>query len=624
MDFASQRSQARSVLVRIGFVALALVVGLASGVIVTHRWLRSGHRGTSVSGDGALAAIDGLVFDAAGLPLGGTTVVLDWDTSSDDRGLARVPLASVRARADGGFRIGKVPAGRYRLRAHAPDHADGRLHIEVHPGQVLSTSLHLARAETLAGRVVDRGGQPIPGARVLVWSLAAPGEPPRESSTDDDGRFTVGGLGRGLHRLIAEAAGFGSVQQGLVAVPGDVPVLRMETDGHTLTGVVTAGGVPAAGARVVIGGENLAPMRETMARPDGTFLINGLGAGSYVLRASRAGEVSRPSAEVVLDRSGDRPPLVELALAAGWSIGGRVVDDQGRVLSTAEVRVEALPGDDPLPELVRPASDGSWRAGPLPAGEYRLTPRQPGFVARRSIQVSVGPGPGAPGGAEAHVLELVRGADIVGEVVADGPGGAVAGAVVRCLVPDREDLAVVADRLPLAAEAAALPSGSGHAVGRTRTTTTDSVGRFHLADMLPGQVFVEIDGPGSVPARTSALHLAPGQRVDLGRSGLRAGVRFSGRIVDEAGAPIEGARVSIGPVEGGPANPAEASVITAVTDEAGQFAAEVGAGPHQLRVVAGGMQSETRAIQVAAGGQEPPSGLTVRMMRAVAALKRQR
>src|SRR5205085_10086306 len=140
-----------------------------------------------------------------------------------------------------------------------------------------------------------------PGARVLVWSLSDPAERPRETTSDDAGRFQVGGLTRGQHRLIAEAAGFGSVEQAPVDVPAADPVLRMQTDGHSITGMVTAGGVPVAGARVTIGGENLTPSRETQTRVDGQFLFGGLGTGGYVLRATRGGEVSRPSPEVVLD-----------------------------------------------------------------------------------------------------------------------------------------------------------------------------------------------------------------------------------------------------------------------------------------------------------------------------------
>ena len=494
------------------------------------------------------------------------------------------------------------------------------MRIEVHPGEALTTSVRLAQAETLKGQVVDRSSQPIPGARVLAWSLANPAERPRETTSDEAGRFILGGLTRGLHRVIAEAPGFGSVEQGPIEIPAAAPVLRMETDGHVITGVVTIAGQPAAGARVVIGGENLTPSRETTSGPSGKFLISGLGAGVYVLRATRGPEVSRLSAEVVLDRSGDRPPVVKLELGPGWTIGGRVVDDAGRPLSGAEIRVDALPGEDPLPEVVRPDAGGTWRAGPLAAGEYRLTPRQPGFVARRPVQLMLGSS--TVGGDRPQILELVRGAEIAGRVV-DQKGRPIAGAIVRCLVPGREDLAVIVDPLPLAAEAAGLPSGSGHALGRTRTVGTDSGGRFELADMLPGRVFVEVSRQGSVPHRSGQLGLLPGQRLDVAAITLRDGVPINGRVVDDAGTPVDGARVSIaGSTQaaapaGGKSSAAEPEIVL-VTDRGGQFATSATEGERQLRVSASGMQDQRLTVQVSA--LAPPS-VVVRLGRADAALE---
>ena len=300
MDFASRRCR---------IVAAALLcAAVAGGAACTDGAPTPPAR----PGAAALAVIDGRVLTAAGQPLGNATV--------RSTGTAR-PAAGARSgsrwrrcarRTTGGStsptsrravsparprrRIRRRPRAHRRSRRREPDHVGP-------PGP----------AETLKGQVVDRSGQPIPGARVLVWSLTDPAEPPRETSTDEAGRFVLGGLTRGLHRLIAAAAGFGSVEQGPIEIPAAAPVMRMETDGHSITGQVTAGGSPAAGARVVIGGENLTPSRETTASGDGNFLISGLGAGAYVLRAARGAEVSRVSSEVVLDRSGDRPPAV------GWS-----------------------------------------------------------------------------------------------------------------------------------------------------------------------------------------------------------------------------------------------------------------------------------------------------------------
>jgi protocatechuate 3,4-dioxygenase beta subunit len=608
MVFASRRNR---------IALLAVLLAGTTGGACTKR--RPGPSEPAAPAAGALAVVDGRVLTASGDPLGEATVRLEWDDPIGERSAERVPLATVRASDDGRFHIANVPPGRYRLRAHAPEHADGRVRIDVHAGESLATSVRLAQAETLKGQVVDRSGQPIPGARVLVWSLADPAERPRETISDDAGHFVLGGLTRGLHRLIAEAPGFGSIEQGPIEVPAAAPVLRMETDGHSITGLVTAGGHPAGGARVVIGGENLTPSRETRARGDGTFMLGGLGAGAYVLRAALGGEVSRLSPEIVLDRSGDRPPAIKLELGPGWMVGGRVVDDAGHPLADAEVRVDALPGEDPLPEIVRTDGKGEWRAGPLAAGEYRLTPRQPGFVARRPAQLLMGAS--RVGGERPQILELVRGAEIEGRVV-DAKGGGVAGATVRALVPGRDDLAVIADRLPLAAEAAGLPSGSGHALGRTRTTTTDSGGRFQLADMLPGRVFVEISRAGNVPYRSAALALQPAQRLELPAVSLRGGVALTGRVVDEGDAPVEGARVLITAAPGGKAGSVELGAlaeVVAVTDRAGLFAASVVPGTRQVRVSAAGLQDQTQTVTVSAA--VPPAPVILRLGRADAAVE---
>src|SRR5258707_239629 len=142
-----------------------------------------------------------------------------------------------------------------------------------HWAGIISSERRLALASTHGFR---KPAEPGPGALRLGGRLGRPdrGRERRDAhpalapvgAPQGAGRFVVGGLRGGLHRVVAEAPGFGSVEQGPVQIPGAAPVLRMETDGNTITGVVTAGGSPAGGARVVIGGENLAPTRVTTTR----------------------------------------------------------------------------------------------------------------------------------------------------------------------------------------------------------------------------------------------------------------------------------------------------------------------------------------------------------------------
>ena len=64
----------------------------------------------------------------------------------------------------------------------------------------------MGRAVPARGTVVDNDGNPIPNAKITVWS---PGKPPRETNSDANGRFLVAGCAPDQAFLSAEAKGFG-------------------------------------------------------------------------------------------------------------------------------------------------------------------------------------------------------------------------------------------------------------------------------------------------------------------------------------------------------------------------------------------------------------------------------
>lgn len=526
--------------------------------------------------------------------------------------LGSVPMAEVKVARDGTFKIEKVPPGRYVLRGRAAGHAEARVRIETTGGETVVSVLRLPRAETLAGQVVDRHARPVSAARVLLWTLADSNRP-RETIADSDGRFSFAGMARGQHRLLVQAPGFGPTSMGPVEVPTAHVVVVLEGDGRHIAGTVTSGARPAAGALVLIAGENLATPRELTAGGDGSFVFAGLGPGVYAVRAVLGNAASKSVGELVLgpSPSGDKPPPLALALAPGWTLGGRVVDDRGKPVPDSEVRIDSLVEQENVPDVRRTDRDARWTSRALPAGEYRVTPRRPGFVTRAPVQVTVGPR-AAP--ARALTLELVRGAEIVGRVV-DERGAGLSNAIVRCLAPGRADLAVLTDPLPLAAEAAALPPGTGHALGRTRNVVTDSAGRFALPDLLPGRYRLDASRGAHVSTRTGELPLAPGQRVDVGSVVLRDGVRVSGRVVDENDIPIEGAQISARPAEGKAGEP-----VVTLTDRGGQFGLAVPPGGYNLAVSAAGHVEQSTPLTTAGAAGTSPPPINVKLARADSSL----
>jgi len=472
-------------------------------------------------------------------------------------------------------------------------------------------SAAVAATATLAGSVVDRRDRPVPEARILAFPLAGEGGAPLETATDLEGRFRFARLPPGPYRLLVEAAGFPTAEKTPVAVPGEDAAVRVDGEGRSIVGRVNASGAPVAGARVLLAPDGGGPLRESATRAGGGFAFGGLGAGRYAVRAVRGDSASAPQRGVEASESPAAAAAVVLELAPGRAVTGRVIDDVGSALAEVPVRIETdtgAPGEDPLPAMVRSDRDGNFASLVFP-GSYRLSASRPGYVLRRSPAVDTR-GAGEP---VKTVLELVRGARVFGKVV-DPRGGAAAGARVRCLASAIEDLTVQTGPLPLAAEAAAMPSGAGRALGTTRATVADREGRFTVDDLIPGRYRVEVAHGGAEPLRSDEFVLAPGERRDVGKLAMRQGFPVTGRVVDESGGPIDGARVVVA------AGGASASAgLGTVTDTGGHFSLALPAGSYRLSANASGRGTAQVSVEVAAGSSPP--ALEIKLVRAEARLE---
>jgi len=472
-----------------------------------------------------------------------------------------------------------------------------------------------AAAARLAGQVVDGRARPVPEARVLAFRIgdggAGSGEPARVVA-DLEGRFAIERLTAGSYRLLVEAVGFPTAEVAPLVAPATDLVLRVAGEGRSIFGRVALGGAPAPEGRVELAAESGGPVRETRSRADGRFAFSGLGDGSYALRASRA-ELASPTVRGVVAGRDGANLSAPLALAPGQRVGGRLVQDAGAALAGFEVRAESAafaPGDEPLPVVARTDGSGAFIIGPLSPGSYRLTSARAGYVLRRAPTVDL-----AASGAEPPpvLLELLRGARVTGRVT-DARGAPAASAHVRCVASAMDDLTVESGPLPLAAEAAALPSGAGRALGSTRSAIADAHGRFTVDDLIPGRYRVELAHPGSEPMRTDELTLAPAERRDLGVLALRDGFPLEGRVDDDSGAPLEGARVS---AAGGADD--SASGLYAVSDGAGSFSIALPAGHYRLTASAPGHAVAGTEVDVRPG--VPSASIALRLARAEASLE---
>lgn len=225
------------------------------------------------------------------------------------------------------------------------------------------------------------------------------------------------------------------------------------------------------------------------------------------------------------------PSSYTLRLDRGTTIGGRVVDEEGRPIEGAEVLVWVPREDrrDRLPVVVdlfnapvTTDADGRWRCDLVPPDLETLIlhVKHPEFIP---IESYVGRPPSAP---PTVTIERLRDQSV--ELVLK-PGFVVAGSVVEDATGDP-----IAD--------AALRLGSRHFGSTDPLATTDAEGNFRIAGAEDGPNTLTVQAPGHAPG-TTELTIGP----DLAPITFRLGPGHTirGRVVDPEGRPVPGAQATV-------------------------------------------------------------------------------
>lgn len=282
---------------------------------------------------------------------------------------------NAQTKADGTFTVTGLGDGPYHLQVNAQmmnGSAASYRPVQVDDVAVGAKDLEIVMEDGLSitGVVVDERGGPVSQLSLQIIPVDDGAKNAQQSNgwTDQDGKFTAGGLVAGNYRI--EVAQWGGPNQGyvidppVIAAAGTAGLRIVVTKGISITGSVTdEAGRPIDNVSLYAmskkGGH-----RPAQAKGDGTFEISGLQSGeSYTVTAQAQGRVNAQVEDVV---AGSKD--VRLVLPKGLECTGRLTDAAGKAM--ASTWISFTHSDGKHTQWTQTDAEGKFTAGGLVEGTH--------------------------------------------------------------------------------------------------------------------------------------------------------------------------------------------------------------------------------------------------------------
>lgn len=436
---------------------------------------------------------------------------------------------------DGRFTVRAGPDADLQIEANRKGYPVARsVSMRLSPGERKSgVVIIVPSGVAVTGKVTDRDGKPLSGVSVaagesrgeagmgMIRRVTLNSMFEREDSlkTAADGSYEIR-VKEGTWDFAFHREGFAAksvrAQQLSASTPKEIDVTL--DPGVSISGRVTRSGAGLAGVVVNSFGDSAPSMAETGA--DGSFRIDDLTPGQVILNVSKEDEFIRVMRPVTAPATG-----VDIEIPPGGRVSGRVVDKTTRQPVTSfEAGISSSGGGVGMVMMFSPrmrpftSEDGSFLLENVPAGsQIQLLVAAPGYTTARLPNVKVEEGKEVAD----LTVELDRGVRVGGRVT--GPeGGPLSGVSVRI------DVGTSRGGMPPP------PMNRSGAV-------TDSNGEYSIEAVEAGEKMFIFNRTGYVSVTKSVTLSGSEARVD---AQLGSGVRVSGVVVTEGGAPVEDASVS--------------------------------------------------------------------------------
>jgi len=271
-------------------------------------------------------------------------------------------------------RFGDLAAGSYVVHVVLDDFVPERSPVRIREGETSTETIVLHAGAVLSGVVVDEEGAPVPGIWVGVTRPASRITPEVHVDTDAQGTFRIGGLAREPYRVAAMGFRITQVESLQVTPPAEHLRLVVRKPPTVTVQLVLPAGT-AAPASVLLNDMEAAHGGGSLIRTpwsDGplTFVVQP-GPRRLTWFVEGCAPVDR---EVTVPEGGNLS-LGSVALDAGVTLAGDVVDGSGRPIAGAEVR-----RPEEWERAIQVPADGRFRFDHLRRGRVSIAVHAPGFV----------------------------------------------------------------------------------------------------------------------------------------------------------------------------------------------------------------------------------------------------
>jgi uncharacterized GH25 family protein len=384
----------------------------------------------------------------------------------------------------------------------------------------------------VTGIVTDASGKPLsgvsvasaptpPSSRGMVQRVIMGGGPPADEDsvvrTDSEGRFEIR-VTEGTHDFSFKRDGFSTkhVRAKSITVSGPNTVEATLDPSVEITGRVVRGGAGVENVGIFVFSME-GDSSEATTGPDGSFTLRNLSPGPARVSMRKEDEL------ISENRSLTAPARdVVIELPAGTRVSGRVIDKATRrPLSAFQVGISTARSGGGMVMMTPPvmknvtSDDGTFTLDYVPAGAMNFVAQAPGYSTTR-LNLNVEENKPITD----LEIELDMGVKLAGKVT--GPDGTpVSDASVSL---------------------AFLPSSNTPVMrGQDKRTTTNSSGEFELDGLEAGEETIEVSHPKYLTERKAVTLKGRDNKLDVQ---LSAGMKVSGVVVTEGGAPVADAEVS--------------------------------------------------------------------------------